>query len=79
VFRRITVAVLAAGLAFAPTARATPVFDCTDPEVRREYPMQCPQLGVPGILGGSPGGGGGSCGALCHIGHLLHGLTGGLL
>ena len=45
-----------------------PVFDCSAVEVRRQYPMQCPDLGVPPLLGGGgPGGGGGACRGLCGL------------
>lgn len=73
--RRATAAVLTLALLFAPTAAATPVFDCTKPEVRRAYPAQCPQLSDP-LLTGGHGGGGGQCGGLCGI---LHRVLGGLL
>ena len=63
---RAAVAVLAVGVAVAgaPPAVAKPVFDCTDPAVRRAYAAQCPELGVPFLLGG---GGPGGCGGLCGI------------
>lgn len=51
----------------------TPVFDCTNPEVRRQHPAQCPEL--PFLLGGggSSGHGGGGRGIL---GGILHGIPG---
>lgn len=68
---RTAVAALAVAVAVggAPSVAAKPAFDCTDPAVRRNYPAQCPELGVPFLLGGgSPGGGGpGRCGGLCGV------------
>jgi hypothetical protein len=74
--------IIVVALLCAPAASATPVFDCTDPHVRQEYPYQCPQLGDPLLTGGGGGatpGGGGSGGILGTIGKILGGLTGGLL
>lgn len=65
--KRIAAAMLAGLLLFAPSASATPVFDCTDPAVRHTYPAQCPVIG-PGVgIGGGGAGGGGSCTGLCGI------------
>jgi hypothetical protein len=62
---------IVAAMAFAPTASGKPVFDCKDPDVRRQYPAQCPAIGPPGILGGSPGGtatgGSQDCSGLCGV------------
>jgi hypothetical protein len=52
----------------------TPVFDCTDPEVRREYPAQCPEL--PFLLGGGGSTGHGGGGGRGILGGLLHGIPG---
>ena len=75
--KRLAAVLMVVMLISAPTAHAKPVFDCTDPDVRRHYPAQCPELGVPFLFGGDEGTstGGGHCGVLCGI---LHGL-GGLL
>ena len=55
-------------LVFAPSASAKPVFDCTKADVRRAYPAQCPELGVPFLLGGGGSGDGDvQCGGLCGI------------
>jgi hypothetical protein len=66
---RLAAALLVLALLFAPAASATPVFDCTDPVVRRDYPAQCPALPDPLLTGGGQGGvpGSGSCGGLCGI------------
>lgn len=80
--KRFAVALLTAALLFAPAAAATPVFDCSQPEIRREYPYQCPELGDPLLTGGGGHGGGvGGTGGgiLGTIGRVLGGLTGGLL
>lgn len=78
--KRAAVALLTLALLFAPAAAATPVFDCTQPEIRREYPYQCPELGDPLLTGGGHGrGAGGGGGILGTIGRVLSGLTGGLL
>ena len=75
--RRLFTLVVVCALVWAPTASAKPVFDCTDPVVRREYPAQCPEIGVPFLLGGGqePHSGGGHCGGLCG---LIRGVLGGL-
>ena len=76
--RRLAVIVWAAALVFAPAAAATPVFDCTNPEIRRMYPAQCPEVRDPLLTGGARHGGGGSCSGLCGILRHIPGL-GGLL
>jgi hypothetical protein len=76
------VVAIVAGMVFAPAASGTPVYDCTNPEVRRIHPAQCPEAGVPFLLGGgggSTGHGGDDGGILGTIGRVLHGLTGGIL
>ena len=76
--RAVAVALIMA-LGFSPSAAAKPVFDCTNPEVRRAYPAQCPELGVPFLLGGGNppgGGGGGQCGGICGILRGIPGLGG---
>lgn len=65
-WRRAVAVALAVAVLFAPAASATPVFDCTNPEIRRQYPAQCPQLGDPLLTGGGHGGGG-QCGGICGI------------
>lgn len=67
--RRVTVVLLVWVFLFASSASATPVFDCTSPQVRRDYPAQCPELGVPFLLGGGnpPGKPPAGCGGLCGI------------
>lgn len=79
--KRAAVALLTLALLFAPAAAATPVFDCTNPVVRHDYPYQCPELGDPLLTGGGHGGrgAGGGGGILGTIGRILGGLTGGLL
>jgi hypothetical protein len=79
--RCLAVAVVAAALLFAPAASATPVFDCTQPEIRRQYPAQCPELPDPLLTGGGGHGGGGpsGCGGLCGIVRGVLGAVGGLL
>jgi hypothetical protein len=56
--------------------KLSPVFDCTNPEIRREYPAQCPEL--PFLLGGGQPqtGGGGGRGVLGGILHSIPGLGG---
>lgn len=66
--RRAVLVVLTLALLLAPAAAAKPVFDCTNPEVRRQYPAQCPEVGDPLLTGGGGhGGGGGQCGGLCGV------------
>lgn len=79
--KRALVVAFTLALLFTPAAAATPVFDCTQPEIRREYPYQCPELGDPLLTGGGHGGGAGGTGGgiLGTIGRVLGGLTGGLL
>lgn len=64
---KVAAILMVAAMLFAPLP-ATPVFDCTKIEVRREYPKQCPQPSDP-LLGGGHhgGGGGGQCGGLCGL------------
>jgi hypothetical protein len=67
-WRVAVVVAITATMVFSPSAAAKPVFDCTKAEVRRAHPAQCPELGVPFLLGGGQTGGGApECQGLCGV------------